>query len=246
MNVNTTTTSVIADQDQRETLKVVRSDVIRVLNPEINLELLSHIRLWCEEFPKEETWAQTLGVPSLFLRVDAIIKNHLHILKINGNPTGMGILKESRPGLHEAIERCGWPLFKVLNLTGGDNRDDNLWRTSINSVSDLDSIKISDPTEAPLPVRDDLLLIRGGQKSKETDRFLHQSIATVKEHRYSRAEVLDEEMLITLPIYRLFFLYNLGGQNYEYFGGFWRQRRIENKVIKGELAQEWAEVGLVW
>jgi hypothetical protein len=127
------------------------SEVFRL--SEDNLGALdSLIHAWKCSLPLEETWVrQTLGVPSLFVRIEAVMKKGLRVLNISGNAPGIGLLKERHSRFSQVFSFCAWPNFRILTDSDTELGSDQLW---LNPISETEATRSKD-----------LLLIRfNGQK----------------------------------------------------------------------------------
>jgi hypothetical protein len=106
----------------------------------INEEIIKVLKRWSEVFPKEDTFASRLGVPSMLVRVDFTLVGSfkegtfkIGIYEIEDSPFGLGFLKESLPEVESKINNeLPWikdvvAIWPKERKKGGD--DPLLWRT---------------------------------------------------------------------------------------------------------------------
>ncbi|MFA7192092.1 MAG: hypothetical protein WC089_02215 [Candidatus Paceibacterota bacterium] len=134
-------------------------------------QALSLINKWKDFFSKEETWVQhNFGVPSLFIRLDCVLRedSEIHIYEVEERPSGMGIANETNPRFRETLKEINpyWPEFKTVLSERRDGRYD-CWTPMISMEDALNS--------------QDLLLIKAEPNEEEFHKFENRSVSSLKQ-----------------------------------------------------------------
>src|SRR3989338_9043462 len=78
-------------------------------------QMLELVDRWSPIFPRGETWVgRELGVPSLFIRFDCILRDgRVHVCEIEERPCGVGVNREINRSFRERFDalRSEWPAF---------------------------------------------------------------------------------------------------------------------------------------
>lgn len=97
---------------------------------------LQYLSEWQSRFALENTWSRKeLGVPSLFVRFDCIVRDEkLIVYEIEERPAGLGISSFVSPAFTEALTDAAakWPVFLVETSPARETTDDSLWLDALN------------------------------------------------------------------------------------------------------------------
>ncbi|HRY82584.1 MAG TPA: hypothetical protein P5232_02705 [Candidatus Moranbacteria bacterium] len=171
------------------------SNVTEIFSKEAEGQAISELNNWKGNFPVEETWVQrTLGIPSLIVRLDCVVKNgKLLIFEIEERPAGIGVTTILNPVFSKKFNnlRNGWPEIKSVVTKERSSCDDYLWTECI-------PIEVAEKDDC-------LLLVRAEPEETQFHKFVSRSVSTVitkGDKQYGKEMGLWEEVSIT-DFYRL-------------------------------------------